>query len=355
MSARPAFRIAELAARVGGEVLGDGDVAVHQVSTLTKAQAGEISFLHNPKYRRQLSATQASAVIVSSEVAVALRGLPPDQRRFVCLIVDNPHAAYAEIAAILNPATKAVAGVHPSAVVEGAVVPVSASLGPGVVLGKGVVIGERVVIRAHTVLADGVFVGDDCVLYSHVTVYEGCRLGNRVIVHSGAVIGADGFGFAPSPDGWRKVPQIAGVDIGDDVEIGANTTIDRGALTPTVIGKGCKLDNQIQIGHNCVIGEHTVIAGCVGIAGSTHVGSWCAIGGAAMILGHLEIADRCEISPGSMVMKTIARPGKYTALMPLDTHENWLSNAAHLRRLQTLANRVGQLEKQLQIQREQGH
>jgi UDP-3-O-[3-hydroxymyristoyl] glucosamine N-acyltransferase len=179
-----------------------------------------------------------------------------------------------------------------------------------------------------------------------VVVYHDCRIGARAILHSGAVIGADGFGFAQEAGTWLKIPQIGKVVIGDDVEIGANTSIDRGALEDTRIGDGCKLDNQIQVAHNCVIGPHTVIAGCVGIAGSTRIGAHCAIGGAAMILGHLEIADGCEISPGTMVMKSITRPGKYTALYPLDSHANWLHNAAHLKHLAALNDRLAALERQ---------
>jgi UDP-3-O-[3-hydroxymyristoyl] glucosamine N-acyltransferase len=208
-------------------------------------------------------------------------------------------------------------------------------------------------IRANAAIGEGVTIGEDSVIHPNVSIYPGCRLGRRAIVHSGAIIGADGFGFAPDfpargEEGragrWVKIPQIGGVVIGDDVEIGANTSIDRGALEDTVIGDGVKLDNQIQIGHNCVIGEHTVIAGCVGIAGSARIGHHSAIGGAAMILGHLEIAPGTEISPGSMVMKSIRQPGKYTALYPLEKHEDWLRNAALVRRLEQMFRRLEALE-----------
>jgi UDP-3-O-[3-hydroxymyristoyl] glucosamine N-acyltransferase len=343
------LRLAEIAAHVGGDVLGDGESLIRQVAPLSTAMPGEISFLANPKYRKQLDNTQASAVIVSPKVAAELSEQALGQ--FSALVAANPYATYARVAALLNPVAQAVAGIPVSAMVhETASVAASASIGPGVVIGQAVVVGEKAVIGANTVLGDGVTVGANSFIYPNVTLYAGVSLGQRVIVHSGTVIGADGFGFAPSAEGWIKIPQIGGVQIGDDVEIGANTTIDRGALADTVIGNGCKLDNQIQIGHNCVIGEHTVIAGCVGVAGSTQIGSWCAIGGAAMILGHLQIADRCEISPGTMVMKSITQPGKYTALMPLDTHENWLSNASQLRHLHVLAKRVADLEKQLKNQ-----
>lgn len=350
LAERLGLKLSEIAACVGGDVLGDGNTVITQVAPLSTATAGEISFLANPKYRRQLAETAASAVILSPKIVEEISTLP-----FACLAVSNPYATYAKVAALLNPVIQAEAGIAASASVPDSLrgeMPNNVSIGPGVAIGKNVRLGERVVIHPNCVLGEDVALGDGCVLYPNVTIYAGCTLGKNVTVHSGTVIGADGFGFAPSNEGWIKIPQIAGVVIGDDVEIGANTTIDRGALTNTVIGKGCKLDNQIQIGHNCIIGEHTVIAGCVGIAGSTQVGSWCAIGGAAMILGHLQIADRCEISPGTMVMKSITESGKYTALMPLDTHENWLRNASHLRHLQTLAKRVAKLENQLEQQLE---
>lgn len=334
-------RLADIAAHVGGVVLGDAQLWIDQVAPLATAQSGQISFLSNPKYRRQLDSSHASAVIVSPKVAETLT-----DTRFALLVTPEPYAAYAKAARLLNPVTQATPGIAPSATVN-SIVPASTSIASGAFIGLNVQLGERVRIHANAVIGDGVVLGDDCVVYPNVTIYHACVLGQRVIVHSGTVIGADGFGFAPSRDGWIKIPQIARVVIGDDVEIGANTTIDRGALTDTVIGKGCKLDNQIQIGHNCVIGEHTVIAGCVGIAGSTEIGRRCAIGGAAMILGHLQIADGCEISPGTMVMKSITEPGKYTALMPLAAHEDWLKNASQLRHLHGLAKRVAQLEKHI--------
>lgn len=341
--------MSEIAALVGGDVLGDAGLYVTQVASLSAAQKGEISFLVNPKYRRQLETTRASAVILSTESAQVLSSIfgdaPPP---FVCLIHPAPYAAYARVAALLNPPAEFQASVHPSAFLESPV-PASSVIGPQVVLGKGVSLGENVVLHAHVVLGDNVTVGDGTVLYPNVTVYAGCKIGKRAVIHAGVVIGADGFGFAPTDEGWLKIPQIGGVCIGDDVEIGANTTIDRGALSDTLIGTGCKLDNQIQIGHNCEIGEHTVIAGCVGIAGSTRIGARCAIGGAAMILGHLSIADRCEISPGTMVMKSITKSGKYTALMPLENHEHWLKNASHLRHLDSLAQRISALEQSIQI------
>lgn len=329
----------EIAAQLGGDVLGDGEICVTQVGPLASAIQGQISFLSSPKYRSQLANTRASAVIVPPSFAEATI-LPR-------IVTGNPYAYYARVTALLNPVFRIPAGVHSSASLESAV-PASVSIGAGVVLGKNVNIGESVVIHPGCVIGDNVEIGDGGLLYPNVTIYAGCRIGRNAIIHSGAVIGADGFGFAPEDGQWVKIPQIGAVSIGDDVEIGANTSIDRGALDDTVIGNGCKLDNQIQIGHNCIIGDHVVIAGCVGIAGSAKIGRGCMIGGAAMILGHLEIADGTTISPGSMVMKSITRPGKYTALFPLEEHEHWLCNAAQVRHLSRLAERVAKLEKMLE-------
>ncbi|MGE5492960.1 MAG: UDP-3-O-(3-hydroxymyristoyl)glucosamine N-acyltransferase, partial [Actinomycetota bacterium] len=299
----------------------------------------------NLKYKRQLADTQAAAVIVSPAFADAT-SLPR-------IVTANPYVYYARVATLLNPADQPAAGVHPSAACN-STVPASASIGALVSIGRNVSIGEGVVVHPGCVIGDGASIGEGSVLHPNVTIYHGCLVGARAIIHSGAVIGADGFGFAPEGGKWVKIPQIGRVVIGDDVEIGANTSIDRGALEDTVIGDGVKLDNQIQIGHNCVIGDHAVIAGCVGIAGSTKIGKGCMLGGAAMILGHLEIADGTVISPGTMVMKSITKPGKYTALFPLEEHDRWLHNAAQVRHLSRLAERVAELEKKLQIDNTKG-
>jgi UDP-3-O-[3-hydroxymyristoyl] glucosamine N-acyltransferase len=211
----------------------------------------------------------------------------------------------------------------------------------------GAVIGARTVLKPGCSVGENARVGADCLLYSNVTVYHDCVIGDRAILHAGAVVGADGFGIAWEDGHWRKIPQIGRVLIGDDVEVGANTTIDRGALDDTVIEEGVKLDNQIQIGHNCRIGAHTAIAGCVGIAGSTHIGRYCRIGGSAMIGGHLEIADQVEIGGATAVPKSLSKPGTYTGLFPISPHADWLRNTAHIRHLDALAERVRALEKQL--------
>ena len=335
---RLSLSLADIAARLGGDVLGDAQIRVSQVATLASAGAGDIAFLANPKYRGQLATTDAAAVIVAPAVAEGL-ALP-------CIVTPNPYVYYARVAALLNPSDPGQAGCHGSAVVASSL-PDSVSVGANVTIGRDVVIGEDTVIHAGCVIGNGAVIGTGCILHPNVTIYHACIIGNRAIIHSGAVIGADGFGFAPDQGKWVKIPQLGRVVIGDDVEIGANTSIDRGALDDTVIGDGVKLDNQIQIGHNCVIGDHCVIAGCVGIAGSTRLGKGCMLGGAAMILGHLEIADGTVISPGSMVMKSISKAGKYTALFPLEEHDRWLHNAAQVRHLSRLAERVSELEKKL--------
>lgn len=342
---RVLLSLADIAARLGGDVLGDAETQVSQVATLAAAGAGEIAFLSNLKYKRQLSETRASAVIVSPAFADAT-ALPR-------IVAANPYVYYARVTTLLNPAEVPAAGIHPSAV-SASSLPPSAAIGPHVTIGRNVTLGDGVVIHAGCAIGDGVAVGEGSVLHPNVTIYQDCVIGRRAIIHSGVVIGADGFGFAPDNGRWVKIPQIGRVVVGDDVEIGANTSIDRGALDDTVIGDGVKLDNQIQIGHNCIIGDHAVIAGCVGIAGSTKIGKGCMLGGAAMILGHLEIADGTVISPGSMVMKSIAKPGKYTALFPLEAHDRWLHNAAQVRHLSRLAERVAELEKKLQIDNSKG-
>ena len=223
------------------------------------------------------------------------------------------------------------------------------SVGENVVLGKDVALGENVTLYPGCVVGDGVSIGDDSVLYPNVVIYRACKIGKRAIVQAGAVIGSDGFGFAKEGDSWVKIPQIGRVVIGDDVEIGANTSIDRGALDDTIIGDGVKLDNQIQIAHNVVIGQHTAMAGCVGVAGSTRIGQRCTIGGAGMIVGHLDLADDVHVSAGTMVTKSLRQPGQYTSIFPLESHAEWLQNAAQIKRLAKLAERVSELEEKLEL------
>ena len=330
--------LAELAARVGAELSGDGAVRIERVGTLQSAQRDAITFLVNPRYRRELAATHAGAVIVAPALAGATN-LPK-------LISANPYATFARVAALLHPSVPVTAGIHPTAIIgAGALVAASASVGPHVTVGANAVIGERVAIGAGSVVGDASHVGNDTRLHPNVTIYADCRIGERGIVHSGAVIGADGFGMAEEGGRWLKIPQVGRVVIGNDVEIGANTTIDRGALDDTVIEDDVKLDNQIQIAHNCHIGAHTAIAGCAGIAGSTHIGRNCRIGGAAMISGHLHIADGTTISGATQVFNSIHAPGVYTSTFPALPHREWMRVASAVRRLRRLEERLRTLER----------
>ncbi len=334
-----AVRLDDIVARLGGVLEGDGSVAVAQVGSLASAGPGQIAFLANSKYRQQLQTTKAAAVIVPPQFA-SDTSLPR-------IVHPNSYAYYARVVALLNPLPLRAPGVHPTAVVHSAL-PASASIGENAVIGEDVVLGENVTIYPGCVIGDGVSVGEGSRLYPNVVIYHGCVIGRRAVIQAGAVIGGDGFGFAREGERWIKIPQIGRVVIGDDVEIGANTSIDRGALDDTVIGDGVKIDNQIQIAHNVTIGDHSAMAGCVGIAGSTKIGRRCTVGGAGMIIGHLELADDVHVSAGSMVTKSLRKPGQYTSIFPLETHDAWLQNAAQIKRLAKLAERVAQLEKKLE-------
>ena len=328
------MRLDAIVARLGGELLGDGSIEIVQVASLESAKAGEISFLSNPKLRNQLKVTHASAVIVSA-------GNIGDTE-IARIVHPNPYAYYARVVGLLNPLPEPSRAVHPTAVVESQL-PRSVSVAAHVVIGQRVCCGENVVFHPGCVIGDDVTIGDGSVLYPNVVVYPRCVIGSRAVIQAGAVIGSDGFGFAKEGPRWIKIPQIGRVVIGDDVEIGANTSIDRGALDDTVIGNGVKLDNQIQIAHNVRIGDHSAMAGCVGVAGSTKFGERCTVGGAGMISGHLEIADDVHVSAGTLVAKNL-RSGHYTSVYPLQTHEEWLHNAAQIKRLSRLAERISRLE-----------
>lgn len=331
------MKLADLVRELGGEALDDNGVELTSVGAMESATPSQITFLANPKYRARLADSQAGAVILSP----ADRDATSRPR----IVVKNPYAYFARVAQRFSPPREYSPGIHPSAVLHtGAKVSAAASVAEFVSIGAGAIIHDGVRIGPGCHIGEGVEVGQGTRLAARVTIYEGCRLGARCIVHSGVVIGADGFGFAPDfsaqDGGWVKIPQTGRVLIGDDVEIGANTTIDRGALDDTVIGNGVKLDNQIQVGHNVVIGDHTAMAGCVGIAGSARIGSHCMVGGGAIILGHLEVADRCTISAMTLITKSITEPGTYTSVMPFMKHEDWLRNASQLRRLDQVAAAV---------------
>lgn len=332
------YRLDEIVARFGGELKGDPARSIVGLATLESAEPQQLSFLANPKYRRQLAATRAGAVILAPELAAEC---PVD-----AILTSQPYLYFARVSQWLADVPRPQPGIHPSAVVESRLPP-SVAVGPLAWIGPGVTIGENTVIGAHCRIDANVSLGADSWLYPGVTIYHGCRIGRRVIIHSGAVIGADGFGFAQDGARWVKIAQTGSVIIGDDVEIGANTTIDRGALDDTVIEDGVKLDNQIQIAHNVRIGRDTAIAGCVGIAGSTKIGARCTIGGAAMIIGHLTLADEVHVSAGTFVGKSILAAGHYTGAVPLQPHAEWLKNFAQLRHLEALTDKIRALEKRL--------
>jgi len=324
--------------KLGGELVGE-DVQVERVSSIANAYAGSITFITDAKYRKSLAETRASAVILSPE-SKAFCKLP-------CIVTDNPYAYFANVSGMLNPRIKMEKGIHPTAVVCGASVPRTCSIGAHVVLSKNVSLAEGVEIGAGCFIGDNVTIGKNTQLQANVTIYSDCVIGAHCNIAAGAVIGSDGFGYANQEGAWVKIPQVGRVLIANNVDIGANTTIDRGALDDTIVEQGVKLDNLIQIGHNCVIGEHTVIAGCVGIAGSAKVGKRCKIGGAAMILGHLEIANDVTVSPGTMITKSLKKADTYTALMPFQAHGDWLRTAASLRHLDEMHEKLIKLEKQL--------
>lgn len=338
MTGQAGLRLDEIVARLGGILEGDGSVTVLQVASLSSARTGQITFLNNPKYRQQLQSTYASAVILSPQYA--------GETTLPRIVHKNPYAYYARVVALLNPPRKRPQGIHASAVVYSEIPP-SVSIGEHVVVGERVQLGENVTVYPGCVIGDDVTIGADALIYPNVVIYHDCVIGQRAVIQAGAIIGGDGFGFAKEGECWVKIPQIGRVVIGDDVEIGANTSIDRGALDDTVLANGVKLDNQIQIAHNVIIGEHTAMAGCVGIAGSTKIGRRCSVGGAGMIVGHLELADDVHISAGTMVTKSLRKPGQYTSIFPLESHDEWLHNAAQIKRLAKLAERVAELEKKL--------
>ncbi|HLW04934.1 MAG TPA: UDP-3-O-(3-hydroxymyristoyl)glucosamine N-acyltransferase [Azoarcus sp.] len=330
------LRLEDIVARFGGQLVGDGGVEIRRVATLENADDKAIAFLANPKYTAQLTETRAGALIV-----------PPAAQHKTTLpriVTEEPYVYFAHVSRLLNPTSRPEPGIAPGAY-SCSTLPASVCVAPGASIGRDVVLGEGVIVGPGCHIGDGVEIGAGSWLNANVTIYFGCRLGANCIVHAGAVIGADGFGFARDQDGnWIKIPQIGRVVIGDDVEIGANTTIDRGTLDDTVIGNDVKIDNQVQIAHNVRVGAHTAVAGCVGIAGSTTIGRRCMIGGQAGVIGHLEIVDDVVVSAGTLVSKSIRSPGVYTASLPQQKHADWVRNFSHLRRLGDLADRIRRLE-----------
>jgi UDP-3-O-[3-hydroxymyristoyl] glucosamine N-acyltransferase len=330
--------LGDLAAHFGCKLEGAGDTLVSRVATLSAAGGDAVAFLANPQYRGQLATTRAAAVVLESRFAA--------ECPVAALISANPYATYARIAALLFPPRPVAAGVHPSAnVAADAVVPDSAEVQAQAVIGPGCRLGERVVVGAGSVLGAGVTLGAETRLAPRVSVLDDVRIGARGILHSGVVVGADGFGFAPEDGAWVKVPQLGTVIIGDDVELGANTTIDRGTIEPTVIEDGVKIDNLVQIAHNVRIGAHTVIAATTGIAGSTRIGRRCMIAGGVGIINHLTICDDVVITVRSVVTKSVSEPGTYSGTIPAEEAGQWRRNASRFRNLDTMVQRLRRLER----------
>ena len=322
-----AMTLGEIAVRYGLDLAGDPAQVVEGVAALAAAKPGTLSFCTGAKYRKQLAATRATAVVLPRELAA--------ECPVAALISARPYASYARIAAGLHPPAAVAAGRAPSAqVAPTARIAASAWIGPNAVIGAGAVIGERCSIGPNCVIEEGVRLGDDCRLQSGITLCHDVVVGSRCTFKPGAVVGGDGFGFAPDADGYVKVPHLGGARLGDDVEVGANTTIDRGTIEDTVIADGVKLDNQVQVGHNCRIGAHTVIAGCVGISGSTIIGSRCMIGGGVGIVGHLEIGDEVIVTGASMVTRSLPGPGIYSSGMPAIEAATWRRTVARLHQLE---------------------
>jgi UDP-3-O-[3-hydroxymyristoyl] glucosamine N-acyltransferase len=331
-----ASSLGELAVRFGCTLQGDPDLRVAHVATLERADPQALSFLANPRYRRYLSQTRAGAVVLDAQFAA--------ECPVPALIAKNPYATYARIAALLHPAPPVIPGRHPTAVIDAsAVIDPSAAVGPLAVIGARARIGARCSIGPGCVLLDDVTIAADTRLVASVTLCSSVAVGERCVLHPGVVIGADGFGFAPDVGGMVKIPQIGGVRIGNDVEIGANTTIDRGTIEDTVVEDGVKLDNQIQIGHNVHLGAHTVIAGCTGISGSTTVGARCMLGGQVGIAGHLTICDDVVVTGRSFVNSSIRKPGYYSGGITVDETTRFRKNAARFHRLDELARQVRKL------------
>lgn len=332
------FTVAALAKHLGGDIQGNPAQIITGIAPLQKAVSGDISFLDNPKYRVLLPQTKASAVILTHEMATKCPA--------TAIIVPNPYLAYAKVAGLFEHKVDRKPGIHPTVIIgEDCEIDETATIGPYVVLGNRVKIGAHTLIEQGSSLADDVTLGSNCHFYPRVTVYHGCQIGHSTIIHSGAVIGSDGFGFAFHEGRFHKIPQIGTVEIGDDVEIGANTCIDRGALVPTVIGNGVKLDNQIQIGHNVEIGDHSVIAAGAAIGGSTQIGRYCRIGGLSGFVGHISLVDNVTIVGMSSVANSITESGVYASGIPAMPFSTWRRNATRLNRLDELNKRIAKLER----------
>ena len=316
----------DLIKQLGGELIGDSNILINSVASLESANKNSVSFFNNSKYLDLLKNTKAALVILNKESCALHAG--------ACIVVDNPYLYFAKISRLLNPIKILKKEIHKSAIIHSTCkLGKDIYIGPNVIIEENVSIADGVTVHAGAIIESDNIIGSHSTIHSNVVIKTNTIIGKNCTLYAGAVIGSDGFGYAKDNDKWLAIPQIGKVVLGDNVDIGSNSTIDRGALDDTIISSGVKIDNLVQIGHNCIIGENTIIAGCVGIAGSAKIGKNCAIGGAAMILGHLSITNNVTISPGSMITRSIKNPGTYTALMPFQDHEAWLKTAAKIRRL----------------------
>lgn len=334
------YTLGELAAKTGSSLNNEShaDLVITAIAPVQSAESGHISFIANPKYKKHLDGCQASAMILHQQLADEFQG--------AALISHNPYATYARIAALFSPDYMPAAQIHPRAIVDdNVVIGEGCYIGPNTVIEAGSVIGNNCYIAAGVYIGRHSHVGNGSRLNANVSIYSGCTIGERAIIHSGAVIGADGFGFAQDQGEWIKVPQTGGVLIGNDVEIGASTTIDRGAIENTIISDGVKLDNQIQIAHNVKIGAHTAIAGCSGVAGSTIIGKHCTIAGMCTIVGHIELADDVHVTAMSLITKSINKAGSYSSGTGFEETANWRKNSVRFRQLDSISRRLQQLEK----------
>lgn len=331
------FSLQQIAEQFNGSVIGDPNYQITGIASLENAQSQQLSFLANSKYINLLKSSKAGAVLI-------------DEHSQACgidnaIIVDNPYLVFAKLSQLFAKSASRSLGVAPTAIVdETAVIEADVSIGDYAVIKAGAHIGKGAIISSHSVLAENVSVGAETQIYPNVSVYADVKIGRRCIIHSGAVIGADGFGFAPDKDGWCKIAHLGSVVIGDDVEVGAGTTIDRGALDDTVIADGVKLDNQVLVAHNVKIGQFTAIAGCTAIAGSAKIGARCQIAGGVGITGHLSIADGSFISAMSLVSKTLKEKGSYSSGTSLEPTRSWRKNVVRFRQLDELNKRVKELE-----------
>lgn len=334
------FTLAQLAKKLDATLQGDGDIAVSRIATLKSAQSGQISFLANPKYKEQIFTSQASAIIMR----------PEDAQDYVgnALLLDEPYVGYAKLANIMDSTPRPARNISPLATIsDSAVIGNDVAIGPNTVIEDGAVIGDECIIGANCFIGENTTLKTGVKLWANVVIYHNVVIGANCLIHSTAVIGADGFGFAPNDGQWYKIPQLGGVEIGDGTEIGAGTTIDRGALDPTIVGAGCIIDDQVHLGHNVIVGNHSAMAANTCVAGSVNIGNNCIVGGACAINGHLTICDGATITGMSMVIKDISEPGVYSSGMPSQTNREWRKNGARYRQLDDIAKRLKAVEKRL--------